>query len=64
MVGKVLLIFFSFVSSCHSVTLVKCNKGATKLQLCNKGTEEYNEARPDFKKGTAHLKRKKDHLNP
>ena len=58
MVGKVLLIFFSFFNSCHTVKLVNCNKEVTKLQLCNKGTEEYNEAQPDFTKGTAHLKRK------
>ena len=59
MFGKLLFIFFSFVSSCHTVKLVNCNKEVTKLQLCNKGTEEYNEAQPDSAKGTAHLKRKK-----
>ena len=55
MVGKVLLIFFSFVNSCYTVKLVNCKKEVTKLQLCNKGTEEYNENQPDFTTGNAHL---------
>ena len=50
MVGQILLVTLSLLSSCHSV-LVKCNGDVKKLQLCNLHKDEYDEGRPHYSPG-------------